>query len=169
MFHFLTQRKWITPLVIGAFTLSAVTGILMFFHLDVAWNKKAHEWLSWALVAGVVLHVFTGLTTFKQYFSMPASRAVMGVFAVVLIASFLVPKPASDGPSYAVPVRALATTPLSGLAVVARVSPDELRDRLQQQGHTVTSDQQTVKDLVGTDLKAQLRLLRSVLSEADAR
>ena len=50
-----------------------------------------------------------------------------------------------------------------------RMVVHELRDRLQQQGHTVTSDQQTVKDLVGTDLKAQLRLLRSVLSEADTR
>ena len=166
MFNFLTQRKWITPLVIGAFTLSAVTGVLMFFHLDVAWNKLAHEWLSWALVVGVVLHVLTSLTTFKKYFSLPISRAVMGVFALVLITSFVVPKPPSEGPSHAVPIRALASTPLSTLAVVTHVTPEQLRERLQGQGHTVTSDQQTIQDLVGSDLKAQVRLMRRVMTQA---
>jgi len=169
MFNLLTQRKWITPLVIGAFTLSAVTGVLMFFHWDIAWNKKAHEWLSWALVIGVVLHVLTSLPMFKKYFSMPVSRAVMGVFAVVLIASFVAPKPASDGPSYAIPIRALATTPLSGLAVVSQLTPEALRERLHGLGHSVSSDQQTIQDLVGPELKAQVRLLRSVMSEAGSR
>jgi hypothetical protein len=42
MFTVMSQRKWITPLVIDSFLLSAVTGVLMFFHLDVAWNKMAH-------------------------------------------------------------------------------------------------------------------------------
>ena len=53
------QRPWITPVVIGAFTLSAVTGVLMFFHLDSGLNKTAHEWLSWAMVIGVVLLALT--------------------------------------------------------------------------------------------------------------
>ncbi|EWS63204.1 hypothetical protein Y695_03563 [Hydrogenophaga sp. T4] len=37
------QRPWITPLVMGSFALSAVTGVLMFFHLDTGLNKAAHE------------------------------------------------------------------------------------------------------------------------------
>ena len=50
------QRPWITPLVIGTFALMAVTGSLMFFHLDTGLNKTAHEWLGWAMVAAVLLH-----------------------------------------------------------------------------------------------------------------
>lgn len=46
------SREWATPLTIGIFTLMAVTGILMFFHLDKGLNKTAHEWLGWLLVAG---------------------------------------------------------------------------------------------------------------------
>jgi hypothetical protein len=168
MFTLMSQRKWITPLVIGSFLLSAVTGVLMFFHFDVAWNKKAHEWLSWALLAGVLLHILASLPTFKAYFSKPLARVIMGVFVVLLIASFVVPKQASEGPSYAVPMRALATTPLSGLAVVARLTPEALRDRLQQQGYAATSDQQTVQDLVGTELKVQVRVLRRVMSDNDS-
>lgn len=42
------SRNWATPLTIGSFLLMAVTGLLMFFHLDTGLNKAAHEWLGWA-------------------------------------------------------------------------------------------------------------------------
>ncbi|HEY1090516.1 MAG TPA: DUF4405 domain-containing protein, partial [Burkholderiaceae bacterium] len=61
------QRPWITPVVMGAFLLSAVTGVLMFFHLDSGLNKTAHEWLSWAMVIGVGLHVLLNMPAFKRY------------------------------------------------------------------------------------------------------
>ena len=50
------QRDWITPITMGAFGLLAVTGVLMFFHLDSGLNEAAHEWLSWVLLGGVALH-----------------------------------------------------------------------------------------------------------------
>ena len=55
------HRPWITPLVIGTFVLMAVTGSLMFFHLDSGLNKAAHEWLGWAMVIAVVLHALMNL------------------------------------------------------------------------------------------------------------
>lgn len=39
----MTYREWATPLTIGSFLLIAVTGVLMFFHLDSGLNKLAHE------------------------------------------------------------------------------------------------------------------------------
>ena len=83
------HRPWITPLVVGAFLLSAVTGVLMFFHLDSGLNKTAHEWLSWAMVVGVTLHILLNLTAFKRYFTQTIAKAVMGVFALVLALSFI--------------------------------------------------------------------------------
>ncbi len=50
------QRGWIAPLTLGAVLVSAATGAPMFSHLDGGLNKAAHEWLSWALLSGVVLH-----------------------------------------------------------------------------------------------------------------
>ena len=35
----MTLRSWATPLVIATFLAAGVTGILMFFHLDVGVNK----------------------------------------------------------------------------------------------------------------------------------
>ena len=47
------KREWVTPIAAGGFLISAVTGVLMFFHLDTGLNKVAHEWLSWVFLGGV--------------------------------------------------------------------------------------------------------------------
>lgn len=161
------QRPWITPVVMGAFLLSAVTGVLMFFHLDSGLNKTAHEWLSWAMVIGVGLHVLLNMPAFKRYFKQTTGRVVMGAFALVLALSFI---PAGGGsgsePGFAPPVRALAQAPISVLAQVAGTSTEDLKAKLQAQGLKVTSDQQSVADLVGPDLRKQIGAISKVLPAA---
>ena len=160
------HRPWITPVVIGAFLLSAVTGVLMFFHLDSGLNKTAHEWLSWAMVIGVTLHVLLNMPAFKRYFNQNTGRTVMSAFAIVLALSFI-PAGGSGGsePGFAPPVRALAKAPITVLAQVAGTSTEDMKAKLQATGLTVTSDQQSVADLVGGDLKAQIGTMTQVLAQ----
>lgn len=158
------HRPWITPVVIGAFLLSAVTGVLMFFHLDSGLNKTAHEWLSWAMVIGVSLHVLLNLPAFKRYFTQTTGRVVIGLFALVLALSFIPAGGSGGEPGFAPPVRALAKAPITVLAQVAGTSTDEVRAKLQAQGLTVTSDQQSVADLVGGDLRQQIGAMSKVLA-----
>ncbi len=158
------HRPWITPVVIGAFGLSAVTGVLMFFHLDSGLNKTAHEWLSWAMVIGVSLHVLLNLPAFKRYFTQTTGRVVIGLFALVLALSFIPAGGSGGEPGFAPPVRALAKAPITVLAQVAGTSTDEVRAKLQAQGLTVTSDQQSVADLVGSDLRQQIGTMSKVLA-----
>ncbi|WP_439136019.1 DUF4405 domain-containing protein [Pseudomaricurvus sp.] len=159
-----SQRPWITPLVIGAFLLTAVTGVLMFFHLDSGLNKTVHEWLSWLLVAGVVVHVLLNLPAFKRYFKQNTGRAVMGLFVVILALSFIrVEGEGNKEPGFAPPIRALASAPLPVLAQVAGTTTDDMRSRLLTAGLTVTDDQQTVAELAGPELRAQVSTLIKVL------
>ena len=161
------QRPWITPVVMGAFLLSAVTGVLMFFHLDSGLNKTAHEWLSWAMVIGVGLHVLLNMPAFKRYLKQTTGRVVIGAFALILALSFI-PAGGSSGsePGFAPPVRALAKAPITVLAQVAGTSTDDVKAKLQAQGLTVTSDQQSVADLVGPDLRKQIGTITKVLPAA---
>ena len=157
------QRPWITPVVIGAFSLSAVTGVLIFFHLDSGLNKTAHEWLSWAMVVGVTMHVLLNLPAFKRYLSQTTGKVVIGVFALVLVLSFI---PAGESePTFVPPLKALAKAPITVLAQVAGTSTDELKAKLQAQGLTVTSDQQSVADLVGGDLRKQIGTMGKILPQ----
>jgi hypothetical protein len=158
------HRPWITPMVIGAFFLSAVTGVLMFFHLDSGLNKTAHEWLSWAMVIGVGLHVLLNMPAFKRYLTQTTGRVVIGVFALVLALSFI-PAVGGEGgePGFAPPIRALSSAPLPVLAQVVGRSPEEVRTSLQSAGFTVTNDQQSLQDVVGPDLRAQIGAISKLL------
>ncbi|UWX58120.1 hypothetical protein NY406_02270 [Chlorobaculum sp. MV4-Y] len=41
-----TLKSCATPLIIATFVISAVTGILIFFHKEGGLIKPVHEWLS---------------------------------------------------------------------------------------------------------------------------
>lgn len=153
-------RHWATPLTIGAFLLMAVTGLLMFFHLDQGLNKVAHEWLGWAMVVAVVLHVIPNWPAFKRHLTQPTGRALIGVFVLLLALSFVnLGGSAGQEPGFAPPVRAMAQAPLSALAPVLKLSPDQLRERLAAAGIASQSDAQTLAELVGPDLRRQITVL----------
>jgi hypothetical protein len=162
------QRPWITPMVIGIFLLMAVTGTLMFFHLDTPLNKTAHEWLGWAMVVMVVLHVMLNINAFKRHLANTTSRWVMGACVVVLALSF-VPLGGNTGgkPPFAGPVQALAKAPLTTVAQVAQIDVAEVRARLGAAGVESQSDSQSVQDLVGADLGRQMKTLGKVFAAND--
>lgn len=157
------QRPWITPLVIGTFALMAVTGSLMFFHLDTGLNKTAHEWLGWAMVAAVVLHLLVNVKAFKRYFAQPTGRWIMAASAAVLVLSFVPLGGGGGKPPFVAPMQALARAPLSTVAQVAGVSTDELRARLLRAGVASAGDSQTISELVGPDLGQQMRTLSAAM------
>lgn len=156
------QREWVTPITMGAFGLLAVTGMLMFFHLDRGLNETAHEWLSWVLLTGVALHAAVNWAGVKRHLAGWRGRAALALFALLLAGSF-VSVGGKEEPPFAAPLRALADAPLPVLAQVAKLSPDALRERLQRAGVSVRSDADTVHSLVGDDTRAQIRVLSQVV------
>jgi len=59
----------------------------------------------------------------------------------------------------------IAFLPLSELASVARISVDEVRARLTESGLNPTSDEQSIKDLVGHNLRKQVAALNAIFPE----
>ena len=158
------QRQWATPLTIGTFLLMAVTGGLMFFHLDQGLNKLAHEWLGWAMVAAVLLHVVPNWPAFRRHLAQPTGKVLIGVFAVLLGLSFLSIGDQKSEPGFAPPLRAMAQVPLSTLAPVLKLTPAELRERLGSAGVVASADTQTLAELVGPDLRRQIGTLNALLA-----
>jgi len=156
---------WATPLTAGSFVVLAVTGLLMFFHLDRGLNHFAHEWLGWLLVLGVAGHVTANFLGFKKHISGGIGKAVVAAFFVILELSFIQPKEQKRPPGWAQPVKALAFLPLTELAFVAKMSVEELRKRLEEDGLNPTSNDQSIKDLVGHNLRRQVDALNAVFPE----
>jgi peptidoglycan/LPS O-acetylase OafA/YrhL len=160
------RRNWVTPLAAGAFLLSAVTGVLIFFHLDTGANRFVHEWLGWALLAGVALHAYTNFGGFKSHLASRRGQMLIGGFAMALLVSFLPIGDESGEPPFVQPIRSLSRAPLTTLAQVAQVTPEELRARLGKVGIQPASDQQSLSDLIGSDTKKQMHVLKTVLASA---
>lgn len=157
------QRDWVTPITMGAFGLLAITGVLMFFHLDSGLNEAAHQWLSWVLIGGVALHAAVNWPGLRRHLAGWRGRSALALFAVLLAASFL-PLGGQGEPPFVPPLRALADAPLPVLAQVAQTTPQQLRERLQRAGVTPASDADTVHSLVGDDTRAQIRVLSQVVA-----
>ena len=159
------KREWVTPVAIGAFMLSAVTGMLMFFHVDTGLNKDAHEWLGWILVGGVALHGAVNFGGLKRHFGSGRGKAVIGLFALLLALSF-VPFGGEEGdPPTLAPARALSSAPIATLAEVARVTPEQMLARIRIAGLQPASAQQSLGELVGHDRHRQAEVLAKVLEE----
>ena len=158
------RRDWVTPVTIGAFLLSAVTGALIFFHLDTGANKFMHEWLGWVLLGAAALHALANFPGLKFHLSSRRGQALVGVFVVALLISFA-PLGDKDEPPFAAPMRALANASLTTLAQVAQVTPEQLRAELANAGLQPASDEQTLSQLVGADPHRQMHLLSDLLGK----
>ena len=161
------QRSWVTPITAGAFLLSAVTGVLIFFHIDSGANKFVHEWLSWVLLGGALLHTTANFSGFKVHLRSSRGLALLGVFAVALALSFIPLGGGKGEPPFMAPVQALGKSSLATLAQVAQVTPEQMRARLASAGVQPTSDRQTLAELVGPDVRQQMNILGRVFKPVE--
>jgi hypothetical protein len=157
-------RDLATPLTAGAFLLSGVTGVLLFFHLDTGLNKLAHQWLSWALLAGVVLHITSNLIAFKRHLYGRLGQGFVALFLLVLALSFFKWGTKDAPPNWAASVQTLAQLPLNELALVAHLPKEVLLSKLKQSGLEVHRDDQTIRDAVGDNLRKQAKALEIALT-----
>ena len=158
------RREWATPLTAGAFTIMAVTGLLMFFHLDRGLNHDAHEWLGWGMVLGVAAHVTANFSNLKKHLSGRLGLTIFSACLLILGLSFISPPEEEKGPGWAPPVVALARMPIAKLAIVAEMTEEEVRERLARidpAGKTAES----IQDLMGHNLRAQVRALNAIFPD----
>lgn len=160
------SRDWATPITMGAFLLMSVTGILMFFHLDTGLNKEAHEWLGWAMVAGVALHSVANWGAFSKHLGRRPAQAIVGVFALVLAGSFFIQPDKNDGSPDKLVMDTMLAAPLSQVAGLSSQSPQALVDKLTQAGFNVASPAQSLSDIAGKEREPQMKALRLALNKA---
>lgn len=163
------SRDWATPWVMGAFVLTGVTGVLMFFHLDRGLNKPAHEWLGWLMVAGVGLHAAANWQGFKRHLSTRAGRLLVGLGVLLLALSFFQPAGAKRAPVTRQVVQAVSEAPLAVAAPVFSQDEAGLRDRLRQQGWKVPDGPTSLTAIAQANGRENQELLALVLRRDTAR
>ena len=146
------SRDWATPLTIGVFGLMAVTGVLMFFHLDNGLQKAVHEWAGWAMVAGVAAHAAANWFGFKRHFkTLGKGTALMAACAVVLAATFAL-RGGQEGPEPpALAIGALTRAPIAQVAPLFGKTAAQARADLAAAGLTLAGDDASIASAAGQD------------------
>ena len=140
-------RAWATPLTIGSFVLAAITGIMLFFRLNIGLVKVSHEWFSWFLVIGGLFHVVGSWRSFVQYFSKPAGKIIMGVFALLIVLSFIPMGNNRKGIPPAKISKMLLQSPFATVAAAAGHQPEELMATLKTKGISIESKDETAQEI----------------------
>ena len=144
------SRDWATPVTIGTFALMAVTGGLMFFHLDTGLNKLAHEWLGWVMVAGVAAHAAANWPGFKRYFlSSRTGRAIIAASLVVLAGSFVsLPGGPKGQPPHVMALKAVTRAPIADVAPLSGRPAAQLIDELAKAGILLPSAEASLDSVI---------------------
>ncbi|WP_370674920.1 DUF4405 domain-containing protein [Pleomorphomonas sp. PLEO] len=133
-------RRWATPLVIGAFLLMSITGVLMFFELDVGLVAVVHQWFSWIFLIGAGAHLALNWRPFRNHLSSGWGRVSIAIFAALTVAA-LFSWGLITGPQIARPIEeALMDAPIAALAAMTRNAPETVIGRLAADGIVADSD-----------------------------
>lgn len=156
-------RTWAGPLTIGSFAVVAVTGILMFFHLNSGLMKLAHEWLGWLLVVAVIAHVTINWRPFLNYFYKPAAITIMATLIVLGVLSFLPGGHAGGRHPLMGAFTALEQSSLHVVAQVAKRDSVSLIEGLRARGIRVRDDEQTIREIASENGIRSLEVLEYIL------
>jgi hypothetical protein len=83
-------HRYATPLILGLFAVSAVSGMALSFHSAIGTFHGMHEWLSVALLVAFAVHVWTNRTPLLGYLRRGAMMLPVGASMVAGLA-FVVP------------------------------------------------------------------------------
>ncbi len=157
-----TFKSWATPLVISAFIVSGITGLMLFFHQEAGWVKPVHEWLSWAFVAGAVFHTAAHWKSFKNYFSSRSALAIITAGAIIVIASITIPGRGGHGNPFMKISATLAAAPLETVAGLVHLTPEQAVEKLGKSGLKVADASRTVKKIAADNGKKEIVVLESL-------
>jgi hypothetical protein len=161
------SRSWATPLVMGVFLLMAVTGLLLFFHVDTGLNRTAHEWLGWLLLAAAAAHALAnGPGLVRHLTSSRRAQAILLASALMLGLSWLPLGGSDQAPPPALALRAVADAPIRTVAAVAGKTPEQLLQDLAAAGLDARNAEQPLREVSGDDRGRLGLAIRTALAKS---
>ena len=168
-----TLKSWATPLAVGAFIISGITGLLIFFEIELGIIEPVHKWLSWLFVAGVVLHLASNWKQFTGYFSKKPAIGIIGAALIVTITSMLPifgeekeGKTEEREKSGKIAVQLLESSSLETIALVAKTTPKLLVEQLEKSGIIVKDPSLTIQQIANSNGKNEKSVLGTILAQA---
>jgi len=133
-------HRYGTPLTVGLFLVSAVSGVALFFRWAPQAFHSMHEWLSLVLLAPFAVHMWKNWRPLIGYLRRRTLMIPLALSLVVAIPFAIngLTATRTGSPAFRV-VRLMTAAPLTALAPVLKTTPERLQSALQERGFTVAS------------------------------
>jgi len=156
--RYATQSTSAVGLIVG------ITGLILFFHLARGPVESAHEWLGLLFVAIALLHVVRHRRSFAAMLRERRQQVLFALAALGFAAFLLAP---SNGPDPRHRLIGLAMeAPLTRLAPLAGIVPEEAQRRLTSAGIVVTHSGQSLAGIAAINHVEPGKVLALVLGDA---
>ncbi|PLX97362.1 MAG: hypothetical protein C0622_13400 [Desulfuromonas sp.] len=160
-------RQWITPITLGTFIVSAVTGGLLLFHVKIGFISWSHEWLSLAFVAGVIIHCLINFKPLKNFVTRPKGAVIVATFVLLTVFSTLpLVENGDHGDSHSPTGKmftAMGNLPLATVAEATGHTQNEVVAILTANNIVITGETQTLAELAGQNHTRPAELVKLIL------
>lgn len=160
--------RWATPLTIGSFIISAVTGILIFFHINIGLVKPSHEWLSWLMVIGVAAHITVNWKVFLRYFSTAKKLSlslIIGCCALTILSIIPLGANTQGGPPMMKAANIMNSAPLTQVASLMGQDVNLLTSKLQNKQYKVSNINASLNQIAKDNDTQAMQLLNIILEK----
>ncbi len=148
----LSLRKWATPVTAATFLVTAVTGVVLYFHAGGSLSRDAHIWIGFAMIAALVFHILLNWRPAKSYLRKPVPAGILALGLVATVGTSV--NFASSGQPGVTPgmlFGALERAPVGTVAELAGLDPDAYVGALQAAGFEGATIDSTITDLSAGD------------------
>ncbi|MEI6756814.1 MAG: DUF4405 domain-containing protein [Chlorobium sp.] len=152
------MKSWATPLAAATFIILAVTGTLIFFKIETGLIKPVHEWLSWALSAGVILHIAANWKAVTGYFSRKPAMAIIGTGFVVTMLAIFAPVGEKTNPRINM-IKSLESSTIETVGAVAGQNSDTIIEKLGKRGIPKTAPSMTIREIAINNNKKEMEIV----------
>jgi hypothetical protein len=130
----------------------------MFFKVGTGCIKPVHEWLNWAMVAGVVLHTIANWKAFLSYFSKIPAVSIISVGLVVTALAVFLPASREGNPRMKM-ARAIESARLESVAEITGKESSEIISALEEKGIAVEDPTMSVREIARTNHREPMEVL----------
>ncbi len=160
----ISLKSWATPLATGTFIILAVTGTLMFFKVRTGFIGPVHEWVSWGLTAGVILHVIANWKSFTAYFSKKPALATICAGILITAVSIFAPAEKEANPRMNI-IKAVESSSLETVALVAGKNSETIIDKLASKGISVDKPTMTIREIARSNSRKENDVLTLIFDK----
>lgn len=163
------MHRYGTPLTVGLFAVSTVSGIALFFHWAPRNFHAMHEWLSMLLLAPFALHLWKNWKPLTAYAKRKTLLVPLALSIVVAVPFAVMTGKGRAGNPAVQTVALLTQASLADLAPAFRSTPETLLQQLQQRGYNASSTGQSPTDIGSASAVPANEILYSLMPERGAK